>query len=55
MQIDIDGTNRFGRSFTEEEEEEYLRMSRNPNLYEEFCNSIAPSIYGSQGQSSMAI
>ncbi|KAH3679324.1 hypothetical protein WICMUC_001064 [Wickerhamomyces mucosus] len=32
--------------FTEEEEEEFLELSRNPNLYESFANSIAPSIYG---------
>lgn len=33
--------------FSEEEEEEFLQMSRRPDLYELFANSIAPSIYGS--------
>ncbi|CAI5757721.1 unnamed protein product [Candida verbasci] len=35
-----------GVSFTEEEEEEFLKLSRTPNLYEVFANSIAPAIYG---------
>lgn len=34
--------------FSEEEEEEFLRMSRRPDLYELFANSIAPSIFGSK-------
>ncbi|ANB12391.1 MCM DNA helicase complex subunit MCM5 [Sugiyamaella lignohabitans] len=33
--------------FTEEEEEEFLALSRTPDLYEKFSQSIAPSIYGS--------
>lgn len=32
--------------FSEEEEEEFIRLSRSENLYERFANSIAPSIYG---------
>lgn len=48
MQVDVDGSNRLGRAFTDEEEEEYIQMSRRPNLYDEFCRSIAPSIYGSE-------
>ncbi|AJV59349.1 Mcm5p [Saccharomyces cerevisiae YJM1388] len=32
--------------FTEEEEEEFLQLSRNPKLYEILTNSIAPSIFG---------
>jgi DNA replication licensing factor MCM5 len=47
MQVDVDATQRLGRSFDADEEEEFIRMSRRPNLYEEFCNSIAPSIWGS--------
>lgn len=35
-----------GITFTEEEEEEFLKLSRLPNLYEVFSKSIAPSIYG---------
>lgn len=34
--------------FSEEEEEEFLQMSRRPDLYELFANSIAPSIFGSK-------
>lgn len=46
IQKDVD-TNAAGNViFTEEEEEEFLQMSRNPDLYESFANSIAPSIYG---------
>ena len=32
--------------FSEEEEEEFLTLSRVPDLYERFSRSIAPSIYG---------
>ncbi|CCE65248.1 hypothetical protein TPHA_0K01140 [Tetrapisispora phaffii CBS 4417] len=32
--------------FSEEEEEEFLQLSRRPDIYELFTNSIAPSIYG---------
>ena len=32
--------------FSEEEEEEFIALSKTPNLYESFANSIAPSIYG---------
>ncbi|WPK24979.1 hypothetical protein PUMCH_002278 [Australozyma saopauloensis] len=45
IQTDID-TAAMGLTFTEEEEEEFLRLSRMPNLYEVFSRSIAPSIYG---------
>ncbi|KAJ3089561.1 minichromosome maintenance protein 5 [Quaeritorhiza haematococci] len=50
MQVDVDGASRnsgVGRTFTEEEEETFIKMSQRPNLYEEFSKSIAPSIYGS--------
>ncbi|VEU20993.1 DEKNAAC101877 [Brettanomyces naardenensis] len=33
--------------FSEEEEEEFIAMSRLPDLYDRFARSIAPSIYGS--------
>jgi len=50
MQADVDSNGRSGGpTFTEEEEEEFLAMSRRENLYEEFARSIAPSIYGSLG------
>ncbi|RKO89743.1 MCM2/3/5 family-domain-containing protein [Blyttiomyces helicus] len=47
MQVDVDGNGRGIRAFTEDEEEEFLEMSRRENLYDEFAASIAPSIYGS--------
>lgn len=34
--------------FSEEEEEEFIALSRTPNLYERFVKSIAPSIYGNE-------
>lgn len=45
IQTEVD-TAAQGLTFTEEEEEEFLRLSRIPNLYEVFSKSIAPSIYG---------
>lgn len=36
----------LNRIFSEEEEEEFIQLSRLPNLYERFVKSIAPSIYG---------
>lgn len=47
MQVDVDGNSRGERTFNEEEEEEFLNVARDENLYNEFANSIAPSIYGS--------
>ncbi|GEQ66604.1 hypothetical protein JCM33374_g267 [Metschnikowia sp. JCM 33374] len=47
IQTDVD-TAAQGLTFTEEEEEEFLRLSRMPNLYETFAKSIAPSIYGNE-------
>ncbi|KAK5112288.1 hypothetical protein LTR85_011560 [Meristemomyces frigidus] len=35
-----------GMTFTEEEEQEFLEMSRRPDLYTLFASCIAPSIYG---------
>lgn len=34
--------------FSEEEEEEFMQLSRNPKLYEILTNSIAPSIFGNE-------
>ncbi|KAI8927661.1 MCM2/3/5 family-domain-containing protein [Entophlyctis helioformis] len=48
LQVDPDGSNNNDRSFTPQEEEEFLAMSRRPNLYAEFTASIAPQIYGSE-------
>jgi DNA replication licensing factor MCM5 len=43
---DVDHTTKGAATFTEEEEQEFLEMSRRPDLYEAFARSIAPSIYG---------
>ncbi|CAH1757662.1 5009_t:CDS:10 [Entrophospora sp. SA101] len=40
------GTNH--NTFTHSEEEEMIQMSRNPNFYNIFTSSIAPSIYGNE-------
>lgn len=45
IQTDVD-TAAQGLTFTEQEEEEFLRMLRLPNLYDVFSKLIAPSIYG---------
>jgi DNA replication licensing factor MCM5 len=52
LQVDNDAARGLGaaRMFTEEEEEMYIAMSRQPGFYEMFTNSIAPSIYGNTGQ-----
>ena len=47
IQSDVDHTMK-GFTFTEEEEQEFLEMSRRPDLYEVFANCIAPSIYGNK-------
>ncbi|KAH6572507.1 hypothetical protein BASA62_003334 [Batrachochytrium salamandrivorans] len=49
FELDADGGGNNVRSFTSQEEEEFLAMSRRPNLYQEFTSSIAPQIYGSEG------
>lgn len=49
MQADLDGSSRTGRSFTEAEEDEFIRMAREPDFFEKFSNSVAPSIYGHPG------
>ncbi|KAG0042209.1 minichromosome maintenance protein 5 [Gryganskiella cystojenkinii] len=45
ISTDTDATGRR-RTFTDEEEEEFIAMSREPGLYQKFANSIAPSIFG---------
>ncbi|KAF9579436.1 minichromosome maintenance protein 5 [Lunasporangiospora selenospora] len=45
IDTDTDSTGRR-RNFTDEEEEEFIAMSREPGLYHKFANSIAPSIFG---------
>lgn len=43
---DVDHTAKGNAVFSEEEEQEFLEMSRRPDLYSIFANCIAPSIYG---------
>ena len=43
--------NPFGQQFSPEEEEEFGDMARSENFYEKFAASVAPSIYGSMGNS----
>ena len=45
---DVDHTAKGNAIFTEEEEQEFLEMSRRPDLYERFAECIAPSIYGNK-------
>jgi DNA replication licensing factor MCM5 len=45
---DVDHTAKGNAVFTEEEEQEFLEMSRRPDLYEVFANCVAPSIYGNK-------
>lgn len=46
IQSEGENLNGGGLTFSEEEEEEFLKLSRLPNLYEVFAKSIAPSIFG---------
>ena len=48
ISTDIDHTAKGNSIFSEEEEQEFLEMSRRPDLFERFANCIAPSIYGNQ-------
>jgi DNA replication licensing factor MCM5 len=49
LEVDSDRSSGEPRTFTEEEEEEFIRMSQMPDLYDTFSKSIAPSIYGNAG------
>jgi DNA replication licensing factor MCM5 len=46
LQTDIDQTAKGQVIFSEEEEQEFLELSRRPDLYQVMTNCIAPSIYG---------
>lgn len=48
IHTDVDHTTKGNAVFTAEEEQEFLEMSRRPDIYEVFANCIAPSIYGNQ-------
>ncbi|KXG49565.1 Mini-chromosome maintenance complex protein 5 [Penicillium griseofulvum] len=43
---DVDQTAKGASVFSEEEEQEFLELSRRPDLYDALARSIAPSIYG---------
>ena len=43
---DVDQTLKGHAIFSEEEEQEFLELSRRPDLYDALARSIAPSIYG---------
>jgi len=45
---EIDHSTKGNAVFTEEEEQEFLEMSRRPDIYDVFARCIAPSIYGNQ-------
>ena len=45
---DVDHTAKGGAHFSDEEEQEFLEMSRRPDLYDRFAECIAPSIYGNK-------
>ncbi|MCJ1422717.1 minichromosome maintenance protein 5 [Sticta canariensis] len=45
---EVDHTAKGNAIFSEEEEQEFLEMSRRPDLYDVFARCIAPSIYGNQ-------
>jgi DNA replication licensing factor MCM5 len=47
IQTDVDHTMKGHVTFTEDEEQEFLDLSRRPDLYDVFARCIAPSIYGS--------
>lgn len=46
IQADVDHTMKGNATFTDEEEQEFLDLSRRPDLYDVFARCIAPSIYG---------
>ncbi|KAL9617632.1 MAG: hypothetical protein Q9160_007598 [Pyrenula sp. 1 TL-2023] len=48
IRSDVDHTSKGLAVFSEEEEQEFLELSRRPDLYDAFCESIAPSIYGNR-------
>ena len=46
IKSDVDHTIKGNAMFSDIEEQEFLEMSRRPDLYETFAECIAPSIYG---------
>ena len=52
LEIDAEGAGGRGnqRMVSLAEEEEFRHFSRTPNLYERFAASVAPSIFGNEGE-----
>ncbi|GAA5990009.1 hypothetical protein JCM11641_000583 [Rhodosporidiobolus odoratus] len=49
LEVDREGAGGLGgRNFTAEEEEEFEKMAKQPDIYEKFARSIAPSIFGNE-------
>ncbi|KAF9737397.1 minichromosome maintenance protein 5 [Paraphaeosphaeria minitans] len=48
IHADVDHTAKGSLTFTEEEEQEFLELSRRRDIYEVFASCIAPSIYGNK-------
>ncbi|KAF5241981.1 hypothetical protein FAUST_3511 [Fusarium austroamericanum] len=48
IQSDIDQAAKGNATFSEEEEQEFLEMSRRPDIYDVMTDCIAPSIYGNR-------
>ncbi|CAM1508253.1 Fc.00g051010.m01.CDS01 [Cosmosporella sp. VM-42] len=48
IQTDLDEAAKGNVSFSEEEEQEFLELSRRPDLYSLMADCIAPSIYGNR-------
>ncbi|KAK7741071.1 minichromosome maintenance protein 5 [Diatrype stigma] len=48
IQTDMDSTAKGHSLFSEEEEQEFMELSRRPDLYNVIADSIAPSIYGNR-------
>ncbi|KAI1117383.1 MCM2/3/5 family protein [Nemania sp. NC0429] len=48
IQTDMDSTAKGNAVFSEEEEQEFLELSRRPDLYNVMADCIAPSIYGNR-------
>lgn len=48
LQTDVDATAKGHSVFSEEEEQEFMELSRRPDLYNIMADCIAPSIYGNR-------
>lgn len=48
IQTDLDQSAKGAATFSEEEEQEFLELSRRPDLYNIMADCIAPSIYGNR-------